>query len=63
MQVEELLKMLQDKGMDDNAIRALLSEALSTIDNDDKEHDEKVGEKDAEAAERAEASKLLGVSL
>lgn len=60
MQVEELLAMLQEKGMDDNAIRALLSEAISTIDKDDVEHEEKEGKEDAE---RAEAGKLLGVSL
>lgn len=60
MQVEELLQMLQEKGMDDNAIRALLSEAISTIDKDDVEHEEKEGEEDAE---RAEAGRLLGVTL
>lgn len=60
MQVEELLAMLQEKGLDDNAIRALLSDALGAIDKDFAEHDEKEGE---EEAERKEAGELLGVSL
>ena len=58
MSVEELLAMFQEKGMDDNAIRELLSAALDTISKDDMEHDEK-----EMAAEKEEAGNLLGVSL
>lgn len=60
MKVEELLQMLQEKGMDDNSIRALLSEAIGALDKDFKEHDEKEDEMDDE---KAEASRLLGVQL
>ena len=38
---EELLAMLQEKGMDDNAIKALLEETLSTLGRDFEEHAEK----------------------
>ena len=54
MSVEELLQMLQEKGMDDNAIVALLDEAKAAIHKDDVEH---------EKEEREEAGNLLGVSL
>lgn len=60
---EELLAMLQEKGMDDNAIKALLEDTLGTLGRDFEEHAEKEGAEDAEAAERAEASKYLGVNL
>jgi len=64
MQVEELLAMLQEKGLDDDQIKGLLKDAMDTLDKDFKEHDEKQkGAEDAEAAERAEASKYLGVNL
>ena len=59
MKVEELLQMLQEKGMDDNSIRALLSEAIGALDKDFKEHDEKEEIDD----EKAEAGRLLGVQL
>lgn len=55
MSVEELLAMLQEKGMDDNAISALLDEAMKAIHYDDVEHDEK--------EEMKEAGDLLGVDL
>lgn len=67
MKVEELLAMLQEKGLDDNAIKELLKDALGTLDEDFKEHDMKEeGEKSEEevaADEKAEASKYLGVAL
>lgn len=66
MSREELLQMLQEKGMDDNAIKALLEETLSTLGKDFEDHAKKEGEaaaEDAEAAEKAEASKYLGVNL
>lgn len=61
MKVEELLQMLQEKGLDDDQIRGLLKDAMDALDKDFNEHDEKV--EGAEDAERAEASKLLGVNL
>ncbi len=60
MGVEELLKMLQDGGMDDDSIKKLLEDTLATLDKDFGEHDEKVGEEDEE---REAAGKLLGVTL
>ncbi len=54
MSREELLQMLQEKGLDDNAIKALLKD---TLDADFADHDEK------EDAEADEAGKLLGVDL
>ena len=61
MQVEELLAMLQDKGLDDDQIKGLLKDAMDALNKDFEEHDEKV--EGAEDAERAEAGRLLGVSL
>ena len=55
MSVEELLAMLQEKGMDDNAIAELLDGALKAVHHDDVEHDEKKDEEEAE--------KLLGVEF
>lgn len=60
MGVEELLKMLQDGGMDDDSIKKLLEDTLATLDKDFGKHDEKVGEEDEE---REAAGKLLGVTL
>ena len=60
MSKEELLKMLQDKGMDDDAIKVLLRDTMAMVDQDFAEHDEKEGE---EEGERKEAENLLGVSL
>ncbi len=59
MSKEELLQMLQEKGLDDDAIKALLKDTLDTLDADFVEHDEEVDEK----AEADEAGKLLGVDL
>ena len=59
MQVEELLKMLRDAQMDDEAIKALLSEAMASLEGA-AEETPAAEDKDAE---RAEAGKLLGVSL
>ncbi len=65
MSREELLQMLQEKGMDDDAIKALLEETLNTLGKDFEDHAEKEGEEKMadEEAERAEASKYLGVNL
>ena len=63
MKVEELLAMLQEKGMSDDDIQALLGEAMKALAGDDAEHDEKVDEAEAEKAEKERASELLGVNL
>ena len=60
MSVEELLKMLQDGGMDDDAIKALLEEALNTLNKDFAEHDEEMAEDEEDAKA---AGELLGVDL
>ena len=62
---EELLQMLQEKGLDDNAIKALLKETLDTLDKDFYDHDKKEEEEKQsdEEAEKEEASRLLGVDL
>lgn len=62
MKTEELLQMLQEKGMDDNAIKALLEETLGTL-NKDFADAEKKQQEEQEAAEKEEASKYLGVNL
>ena len=60
MTVEELLAMLQEKGLNDDQIKGLLKDTMDALGRDFEEHDEKEGAKDAE---REEAGKLLGVSL
>ena len=62
MQVEELLQMLRDAQMDDEAIKALLSEAIASLEGSAEEAPE-AEENPDEAAEREEASRLLGVNL
>lgn len=49
---EELLALLQEKGMSDDEIVALLKETLDTLHKDDFDHEEK-----------EKASDLLGVEL
>lgn len=61
MQVEELLKMLRDAQMDDEAIKTLLSEAMASLEGVAENAD--AAKKEDEDAEKAEASRLLGVSL
>ena len=64
MSREELLQMLQEKGLSDDDIKALLKDTLDTLDRDFEEHDEKEENKEMdEEAEKAEASKYLGVNL
>jgi len=62
MKVEELLKMLRDAGMEDEAIKAFLSEALASLEGSAEDEAKKQAE-EAEKAERDEASRLLGVEL
>lgn len=59
MNVEELLKILKDGGMEDEAIKALLSDALASLEGPAEEEVEEMDEK----KEKEEASKYLGVDL
>lgn len=61
MSVEELLKMLRDAQLDDEAIKALLSEAIASLEGPAEESP--AAKEDDEAAEKAEAGRLLGVQL
>ena len=65
MSRDELLQMLQEKGMDDDAIKALLKDVLDTLDHQFEEHDDKEEEKEemAEDEEEKKAAELLGVDL
>lgn len=58
MKAEELLKMLRDAQLDDEAIKALLSDAMASLEGP-AEEEPKVDEE----AERKEAAKYLGVNL
>lgn len=65
MSVEELMKMLRDGGLDDMAIKDLLSDALASLkgpEEEDKEREmhEEEGKLDEE---RKDAGSLLGVTL
>ena len=51
---EELLQLLQERGLSDDEIVALLKETLDTLHKDDFDHDED---------EKAKAAELLGVEL
>lgn len=51
MSREELLQLLQERGLSDDEIKALLEETLNTLD------------KDFADADKKEASDLLGVEL
>jgi len=61
MSAEELLKMLRDAQMDDEAIKTLLSEAMASLEG--AAEDTPAAEEPGEDEEKAEASRLLGVSL
>lgn len=56
MNQEELLKMLRDNGLDDEAIKELLTEALAALEPKNPEALE-------EAEEKNKASELLGIEL
>lgn len=62
MSREELLAMLQEKGLNDDDIKALLKDTLDTLDKDFYDHDKDEEMKDEEA-EKEDAGKLLGVEL
>lgn len=57
MSREELLQMLQERGLSDDEIRALLEETLNTLDKDFYDADKK------EEEEKAKAAELLGAEL
>ena len=60
---EELLSMLKDeKQMDDEAIKKLLSDSLASLEGP-AEKPAGAPEQNDEEAEKAEASKYLGVAL
>ena len=63
MSVEELLKTLKDGGMEDEAIKKLLSDALASLEGPAEEEVEEMDEELDEDAERKEASRYLGVDL
>lgn len=56
MTPEELLKMLQDAGLDDQTIQKLLSDTLASLEGP---AEEEMTSED----EKAQAGKLLGVTL
>ena len=58
MSVEQLLQMLREAQMDDAAIKALLSEAIASLEGPAEESPAA-----KEEAEKAEAGEMLGVSL
>lgn len=56
MTPEELLKILHDGGLDDEAIKTLLSDTIASLEGPaEEEHHEE--------DEKAEAGRLLGVTL
>ena len=61
MSREELLQLLQEKGLSDDEIAALLKETLDTLHKDDYDHDKK--EEDSEDDEKKKAADLLGVEF
>lgn len=57
MKVEELLQVLQERGLSDDEIKALLEETLNTLGKDFADADKK------EESDEEKAAKLLGVEL
>jgi len=57
MSKEELLQMLQDRGLSDDEIKSLLEETLKTLNKDFYDADEKNDD------EKEKAADLLGVEL
>ena len=55
MDIENLLKLLRENGLEDEQIKALLEEALKSVDTEEPEEDEEM--------EKEQAKKLLGVEL
>ncbi len=55
MDIENLLKLLRDNGLEDEQIKALLEEALKSFETEEPEEDEEM--------EKEQAKKLLGVEL
>ena len=64
MTVEELLKMLKEKDLDNKSVKELLSEALKTLSDDEEEIKKKVDDKEADADdEKEKAEKLFGMKF
>lgn len=61
MKTEELLQLLQERGLSDDEIKSLLQETLNTLDKDFYDHDKK--EEMKEDGEKDKAEELLGVKL
>ena len=55
MDIENLLKLLRDNGLEDEQIKTLLEEALKSFEAEEPEEDEEM--------EKEQAKKLLGVEL
>lgn len=58
MDIENLLKLLRDNGLEDEEIKALLEETLKSFETQETEDDE-----ENEEMEKEQAKKLLGVEL
>lgn len=58
MDIENLLKLLRDNGLEDEQIKVLLEEALKSFETEETEDDE-----ENEEMEKEQAKKLLGVEL
>lgn len=62
MNLEQLMNMLHEAGLDDAACKALFEEGLAKL-NEAQEPAPAPNPEEQEAAEKAEASKMLGVDL
>ena len=61
MTAEELLKTLRDGGLDDESIKKLLDDAKKILEPEEKAEEDHLREEEED--EKAEAEKLLGVTL
>ena len=65
MKPEDLLKILKDNGLDDEAVKKLLHDCLSVVEPEvEKDEEKEKDEEDyAKGDEKRLAEKLLGVTL
>ena len=65
MKPEDLLKILKDNGLDDEAIKKLLKDCLESFEPEIEKDEEKAKDEEdyAEGDKKRLASKLLGVTL
>lgn len=62
MSKEELIALLQEKGLSDDDIKALLGEALEVINKDEAQADEKIDEhKEEEIDEEQKMKDVFGI--